>query len=167
VLDADTVIRSPHSATDPRTSVSMKTLGLELVAFFDDHGRQGPIREVRLLPPGDDKELEPGALREFAPRWPLYANYARAAMTSADGDWQSSLLALREIGTTRRGLPPEHFRRVAAGYRALLAEGERHPVKALSEIHHVTISTASRWITETRNRGLLDDPPVDGGKGRV
>jgi hypothetical protein len=33
--------------------------------------------------------------------------------------------------------------------------GERHPVKALSEKHVVTISAASHWLREARVRKLL------------
>ena len=35
-------------------------------------------------------------------------------------------------------------------------EGEPHPVKALSEFHHVTISAASRWVKEARRRGYIE-----------
>lgn len=169
MLDQDTFIRTPHSATvtrkggkrhvkvdDARTSVSMKTHGIELVFFFDDPGRQGPVREIRLLP--DVVELDPWVLRRVAPKAPLYLQYARAAMTANDDDWLGSLDALRELGTTRRGLTPEFFRRVAAKYQAIVAQGEPHPVKALSEMEHVKISTASRWITEARRRGFITDP---------
>jgi hypothetical protein len=155
VLDSETVIRSPHADDDSRTSVSMKTYGCELVLFFDDRGRQGPLRELRLLP--DSAELEPRAVRQFAPQAPLYVQYARAAMTEDDDAWIGSLQALREIGATRRGLGDEFFKIVAQSYRALVDEDEPHPVKALAEMHHVVISTASRWIKEARRRGYIDD----------
>lgn len=156
MLDSETIIRWQHDPdTDPRTSVSMKTHGCELVLFFDDPGRQGPLRELRLLP--DSAELEPSVVRRFAPQAPLYVQYARAAMTDDDEGWVGSLQALREIGATRRGLGDEFFKVVARGYTALVAEGEPHPVKALAEMHHVVISTASRWIKEARRRGYIQD----------
>jgi hypothetical protein len=153
VLDSETIIRTPHSDDDQRTSVSMKTHGCELVLFFDDPGRQGPLRELRLLPAS--AELEPRVVRQFAPQSPLYVQYARATMTDNDDDWRGSLQSLREIGATRRGLGAEFYKIVADNHRALA--GEPHPVKALAEMHHVAISTASRWISETRRRGYL--PP--------
>jgi transposase len=64
---------------------------------------------------------------------------------------------LREIGTTRRGLGDEFYRLVAQSYRAFAAEAEPYPVKALAEMHHVVISTASRWINEAKRRGYIDD----------
>jgi DNA-binding MarR family transcriptional regulator len=78
-------------------------------------------------------------------------------MTADDDAWVGSLLALREIGATRRGLPDEFFKVVGLSYTALLAEDEPHPVKALAEMHHVVISTASRWIKEARRRGYIED----------
>jgi len=39
-----------------------------------------------------------------------------------------------------------------------VSEGEAHPVKALGEIHHVTISAASRWVKEARRRGYVANP---------
>jgi hypothetical protein len=155
MLDSETIIRWGHSKDDSRTSVSMKTHGCELVLFFDDPGRQGPLRELRLLP--DSAELEPSVIRQFAPRAPLYLKYARTAMTDDRETWAGSLQALREIGATRRGLGDEFFKNVGRNYSFLLAEGEPHPVKALAEMHHVVISTASRWIKEARRRGYIED----------
>jgi hypothetical protein len=100
-------------------------------------------------------------LRQFAPRSPLYLQYARAAMTDNDDDWTGSLRALREIGATRRGLGDEFYRQIGSNYAAITAEGEPHPVKALAEMHHVVISTASRWITEARRRGYITERGQD------
>jgi hypothetical protein len=154
MLDSETVIRTPHSDDDTRTSVSIKSHGCELVLFFDDPGRQGPLRELRLLP--DSAELKPRVMRQFASQSPLYVQYARAAMTENDDDWRGSLQALRELGATRRGLGDEFYKLVAQTYRALVAAGEPHPVKALAEMQPVDISTASRWIKEARRRDLIE-----------
>jgi hypothetical protein len=155
VLDSETVIRVPHSDDDPRVSVAMKTQGCELVLFFDDLGRQGPLRELRLLP--DTAELEPPVLRRFAPQSPLFLQYARAAMSDDEAGWVGSLWALREIGATRRGLGDEFYRLIGRNYAALIEQGEQYPVKALGEMHHAAISTASRWIKEARRRGYIEE----------
>ena len=49
------------------------------------------------------------------------------------------------------------YRTIATTYESLVAEGEPHPVKALSENNHVTISAASRWVNEARQRGYLPE----------
>ena len=81
-------------------------------------------------------------------------------MNPVDGsgvpDFRAAVDALREVGRPGRGLSPEFFRLIAHHYNAFVAEGEKHPVKALSEYHHVTISAASRWVTEAKRRGLID-----------
>jgi transposase len=65
-------------------------------------------------------------------------------------------MALREMGATKRGLGDYVYRVVAESYKAIVLEGEQHPVKALAEMHIVDISTASRWISEAKRRGLID-----------
>jgi hypothetical protein len=59
------------------------------------------------------------------------------------------------MGATRRGLDADFYKLVAESYKALVAEGEEHPVKALAEMQPVDISTASRWIKEARRRGFI------------
>jgi hypothetical protein len=70
-------------------------------------------------------------------------------------NFQRASEALRDIAGPGRGLPDRFYETIAENYKALVAEGERHPVKAIAEIHHVTISGASRWVTECRDRDLL------------
>jgi hypothetical protein len=162
VLDADTHVHGPRawSKDEPRVVVSMKTYGCELLLFFDDLGRDGPLRELRLLP--DSAELEPRVLSQFAPKGPLYLQYARATMTDDDDNWRGSLEALREVGTTSRGLGDEFYRRIARQYAAIVAEGEPHPIKALGKMNHVVISTASRWVKEARRRNHIREERDDG-----
>jgi hypothetical protein len=174
MLDSETVIRKPHDGReaaprrgraahrraakyiDARVSVAMKTEGVELQLFFDDLSGEGPVREVRVLP--DTGALEPTVLRRLAPRLPLYVSYARAAIQIRREDTAAAARELRAFGATRRGLGPDFFRLIAGQYNALVAEGEPHPVKTLAEMHHVTISAASRWIKEARQRpGLIKD----------
>jgi hypothetical protein len=154
VLDSETVVRTPHSKTDKRTSVSMKDRGCELVVFFGDPGRQGPVLEFRIVP--GNEELAPAVLRRFMPQAPLYVTYARAVMSNEQANWLATSRALRDFGSTRRGLTDDFYRLVSTNYEALVAEGEKHAVKALSEMHHVSISAASRWLSEARKRGLID-----------
>jgi hypothetical protein len=63
---------------------------------------------------------------------------------------------MRQAGRTTRGLDNEHYRLVAEQYRALVANGERSPVKAIAEMNHVTISAASGWIAGARGRKHLE-----------
>jgi hypothetical protein len=160
LLDKETVVYAPHAnpdaPDDERVCVLMKTRGCTLALFFGDLGRQGPVLEVQILP--DTAELAPHVLRNLMPQAPLYVQYARAVMTANDVDWIATSKALRDLGSTRRGLSDEFYRLVADNYRAIVAGGEPHPVKALAEMHHVVISTASRWIKEARRRG--EDLPV-------
>jgi len=159
MLDQETVIygpgTDPDAPDDDRTRVTMRTHGCKLVLCFADPGRQGPVLELSVLP--DTAELSPQVLREFMPRAPLFLLYARAAMSEKTEEWLASSRALRDLGSTRRGLTPEFYRLIALNYEALVAEGEPHPVKALAAMHDSTISSASRWLKEARRRGLIED----------
>lgn len=136
--------------------VVIKDRGCELVLVFPDMTGEGNLQELRLRP--DVEQLEPRVLRRFAPQAELYLALARAALRmQGDDDVRGAVEALRSIGRPGRGLPDPFYRTIAANYRALLSEGERHPVKAIAEIHHVTISAASRWLKEARRRGLIED----------
>lgn len=155
MLASETVAYAPRawSETEDRVVVSMKSHGCELLVFFTDLSGEGPIQEFRLLP--DSSELEPKTLRQFAPQAPLYVQHARAMIRWDRGEIAETAAALRTIGATRRGLGDDFYKLVAQNYEALVAEGERHPIKALAEMHHVVVSTTSRWVTEARNRGLI------------
>lgn len=168
MLDSETVIQVPHDATvtrvrgkkqvevhDRRVSVSMRDRGVEIVFFFDDLSGEGPVREIRLLP--DKENLSPHVLRRLMPQSALYARYARAAMQFKAGEAREALKALRDLGSTRRGLGDDLYRIVAHNYMALLADGERYPVKALAGMHYVSEPTASRWIKGARERGYIPD----------
>ena len=159
MLDSETVIYGPYSdpdhLDDGRTRVVMRTHGCKLVLCFADPGRQGPVLELSVLP--DAVELSPQVLREFMPRAPLFLLYARAAMSENREEWRAASRALRDLGSTRRGLTPEFYRLIALNYKALLAEGEPHPVKALAAMHNATISSASRWIKEAKRLELIEE----------
>jgi hypothetical protein len=149
----------------PPTAV-VKHRGFELVLRFapGDFLGQGDVQELRLRP-GSEK-LRLGVLLRLAPQADRYLAYARAAMRifGSEGTTQTrwenfrgAAEELRRIAGPGRGLTDEFYRTIASNYKALVDEGERHPVKALAEIHHVTISAASRWTTEAKKRGLIDD----------
>jgi hypothetical protein len=143
-----------HRDSDPRVCVEMHDRGCKLLFFFADFAAEGSVLEIRLLP--DNGELTAAALSKLIPQAPLYTRYARASIKHERGEAAEQAAALREIGTTRRGLPDEFYRLIASNYRTLVAENEPHPVKALSALHSVTISAASRWISEARRRGHID-----------
>jgi hypothetical protein len=147
-------------------TVVVKHRGCELVLRFapGDFAGEGDIQEMRVLPGAED--LRPQVLRQFAPDAETYLAYARAAMRifgpegtpeSRMENFRGAADALRHLAGPGRGLSDEFFRTIATTYQALIDGGEKHPVKALSEINHVTISTASRWLTEARRRGLLGE----------
>lgn len=165
--DRDTEIRHPHDANitrkagrkhvdviDPRVSVSMQEEGATVTLFFDPEralAGDAPLLEVRLTPPVSG---------EFAPwglmaKLPLYSAYARASLTWEHDNAAAALRALRKVNRTRRGLSDDQLRAVAETYEALVADGERYPVKALAALQHVDKSTASRWISAARKRGFL------------
>jgi hypothetical protein len=90
---------------------------------------------------------------------PLHTRYARASLTWKHEGAAAALRALQGVDERRRGLSDDRLRVVAEIYEGLVAEGERHPVKALAAMQHVDKSTASRWITAARQRGLLSPNP--------
>ena len=49
------------------------------------------------------------------------------------------------------------LRLVAQRYETLVAEGERYPITALAAAERVHKSTASRWVSAARRRGLLQE----------
>ena len=169
MLDRETVIRVPHHQSvtrkdsrtrrkvhDPRVSVAMQEEGATLTLFFDpDTALSGdaPLLEIRLTP-ATGGEFEPWRL---LPNLPLHLRYARAWLSWRRDDAGAALRALREVSSTRRGLSDDFLHTVAQIYGALVAEGEKYPVKALAAAQHVDISTASRWVTAARARGYLDE----------
>ena len=115
--------------------------------------------------------LEPSAIRKLIPNFELYAAHARAAMgifgsdekepTERYKDLVDSAQPLRDFGRPGRGLTDEFYKRIGQHYNALVAEGERYPVKTLAGHHHASTSAASRWVKEARNRKYI---PARGGK---
>ena len=167
MLDRDTVIRDPHEANvtrkagrrhvdviDPRVSVSMQEQGAALTLFFDRadaHSGESALLEVRLTPTAGG-DFEPWQL---LPTLPLHLRYARAWLAWRLDDANAALRALRQVSSTRRGLSDDFLHTVAQIYGALVAEGEKYPVKALAAAQYVDKSTASRWVSAARSRGLL------------
>ena len=156
--DKDTLIHVPHSPDDDRISVRMVESWATITLFYPGEtgmsGDEQPV-EIRVEPPPQG-DFTPW---HFAPRLPLYLKYARAAILWDDADAVVALRALREVGSTRRGLNDDFYERVAESYKTIQAAGEPYPVKTLAKLNSVVISTASRWITEARRRGHL--PPAE------
>jgi hypothetical protein len=152
----------PHGRDEPgvewphgRLEVAIKHRGLELRLFYADKSSEADPVEIRLLPDGSET-LDPKVLRSFAPQTELYLASARAAIRWRQEDLYGAIEALRAVGKPGRGHGDPFYRAIAEHYNALVAEGERYPVKTLGEIHHVTISAASRWLKEARRRGYLE-----------
>lgn len=150
----------------PTAVVTHRGYRLELRFADGDNFGEGNVQEIRVLPDGE--ELTPRVLRRLAPDSDTYLAFARSAMRifgdpaemTPQERWErfrASTDALRALGGPGRGYPPEFYARISTTYRAIVDGGEPHPVKALAEKHHVTISAASRWIKETRRRGLLPE----------
>jgi hypothetical protein len=91
------------------------------------------------------------------PNLPLHLQYARASLAHRAHDVVAALRALRQVSSTRRGLSDDFLRLVAQLYGSRVAESEAYPVKALAAMQHVDKSTASRWVSAARDRGLLRD----------
>jgi hypothetical protein len=139
-------------------SVEMQADGARLTLFFDPETAwtgKAPLVEVRLTPTTGG-EFMPWLLM---PKLPLHLQYARASIAHKRSDAATALQALRQVGKTRRGLGNDFLRIIAMQYEALVAEGERYPIKALAAAMSADKSTASRWVKEARRRGLL--PPKE------
>ncbi len=164
VLDSETVVNRPHHMTvtrkdgrtirevhDPRTSVEIQDENAKVTLFFDPDDTT-KLLEVRLTPT-DSGRYSPANL---VPRLPRLALYARGLVEHKGGVAAVALAALRESGKARRGLPDSALKMIVTDYRGLVAAGEPHPIKALASLHSVHTSTASRWISTARARGLLE-----------
>jgi hypothetical protein len=101
-------------------------------------------------------------------RLPRYLRLAKAEVAGWHGDAAGAIRGLRDAGNTRRGLSDNFYRRIAQEYQELVEAGEKYPVKTLAAMQPVHISTASRWITEAKRRGLIaaDTPQSGGSKAR-
>lgn len=89
--------------------------------------------------PGGDNVLERLSLGRD--QWAEYSRQIQAAMGRSG----------------RRGLDRSHYERVARMYLALVADGERAPVKKLTESLGANYHTVSRWIRTAREMKILSD----------
>jgi hypothetical protein len=158
MLDRDTVIRAPHSRSDPRVSITILDEGVALTLFFAPAATpalaaEGPVVRIEI----ESSSAEPLQAWRLLPRFPLYQQYARAAVAWRDDDVRAALEALRKAGPTRRGLSDDFYRTVATIYGALVDEGEQHPIKRLGKNLGVDISTASRWVKGARDRDYIPE----------
>jgi hypothetical protein len=149
----------PQDSGNPEkgADVVIKERGCELILRFAGRTGDAPLVELRLRP-DCGKHLDPAKARHLFPQLNLYLAVARASMSWDFGDARAAAEALRQIGRPGRGLSDDFFRVVAVQYKALVAEGERYPVKALAAMQpgKTNISTASRWIKEAKRRGFIE-----------
>src|SRR5690349_17253960 len=131
--DVDSIVRYPKDEGDP-AEVILRLHGAELVLALPASG-EGELLELRLLP--GFEPLTPTVLRRFMPRAPLFLECARRLLQHRFDDAEEAMRALREIGATRRGYSDDFIRIIGKEHRALVAEGERYPIKALAEAHSV------------------------------
>lgn len=169
-LPDETTLGGPPGEA-PTTAVVSHN-GVKVVFRFarGDVFGEGDVQEIWIRP--DTEPLEPRVLGRVGRLSALYLAHVRATMRllappdekgrfNVEERWarmRASGKALREAGRTRRGLSDPFYRLIAEQYQRLVADGEPYPVKTLAEIHDVTISAASRWITEARRRGYIKEP---------
>jgi hypothetical protein len=159
------------SADTAEAAIQHRGATLRIRFAGDDQAGRGLPVSFEICP--GSEPLEPRVLRRFAPQAELYVAYARSALRTfglarfageETSEERLEALAdatqpLRQVGRAGRGLSPRFYETIADQYRLLVEEGERHPVKALGEMHGATISAASRWVKEARRRDLL--PPKE------
>jgi len=103
------------------------------------------------------REITPDVLRHVEGNWDRYLTIAHQVL-----DWDpdkfkqrvGELQRLRRRG--RRGMDKDFYRGIAEEYRGLLERGER-PTTGIARAHGVGRSTASRWVRDARDRGLLGE----------
>jgi hypothetical protein len=154
----ETTVRMPHSADDPRCSVSIPTEGVELVIYFEDPSGAGEVLEVQIKPAA--LAITPAVMSHIGRNFVTFVDYARASVQWRREDVAEAVRALRGLGKTKRGVPDELLRTIARQYDSLRAEGDPHPNKTLAQMHWVAPSTSSRWVKEARRRGYLATEPA-------
>jgi hypothetical protein len=154
MLDSETTV----FLGDGPPRVHMRERGWDVIMVFGEPVERlgdGDLVEVRLVP--DSSAPDRANLSELMPRGALYEKYARATMQHKFGESRALLEAILETRKPRSALPDEFYRAIATTHSALLTTGERHPIKAIATMHAKTISAASRWVTEAKRRGYIED----------
>jgi len=129
--------------------------GCELHLHFAARSGDSPLVGVELKPAKGDS-LDPVFARYFMPRLDLFLAVARAALDWDFGKVREAGEKLRAVNRPGRGLSPEWLRYIADEYKALVAGGEKFPIKALTAIHQpVHPSAVSRWVSKARDSGYL------------
>jgi hypothetical protein len=149
----------------PPTTV-VEHRGLQLVLRFGegDLAGEGPVREICIRP--DTLPLESGAL-QLMPSAPFYFQLARRHMALLGSDeglpedrwarFQEAFEPFQKVAGPGRALPDQHYQLLGEEYKTLVEERNPHPVKSIAARHGVKISTASKWLKETRRRGYLPE----------
>ena len=168
--DTETVVFGP-SKDEPRVHVHVQEDGGEVVLYFADLSGEGEVLGLEINPrrvlsslkvtdhrkvKRAEERIDPAIVRRVGRNYATYVIYARAVIQWDREKTQETLADLRKTGKTKRGLSIDFLGEISREYRAMEAAGERYPVKALAEKHHVVISAASRWLKAARERGLLE-----------
>jgi hypothetical protein len=150
----------PQDYGDPAKGgdVVIEERGCALILRFRGRERDAPLKEIRLVP-GKGTKLDLAKAREFVPRLDRYLAVGRAALAWDHEGVRAAATVLRQDGRPGRGLSPDFIRLIAQQYEARVAEGDKHPIKTLADMYHVTPSPASRWVTRARDLGYL--PPKE------
>lgn len=137
---------------DPKDPTSDRVLGVMLV-----------------LPDG----LTPTKLQRFAwAKWLAVADTSRRAVQVTNMSELNDVVQMSDaihaathdrrlprglVGTKkgRRGLPDEHYQRIAHRYQELRMSGDRSPCKTISEEESVNVNTVRTWISTARKRHFL------------
>lgn len=158
INDAETTVRFPgRDDVDQRLRVEIQPASLPPLVLYFESPAAAAFVGLEIGSPFHDRELAPATVRRIASQLDLLVKYARATVAWNRDDSVEALRMLKAIGATKRGMPREFFAGIANEYRARLAAGEQHIVKAIAEAHSVTPSAASRWLKSARGHGYLKE----------
>jgi hypothetical protein len=155
VIDDEATLFAYDRRKTPPVSVTLHDSrnpgALEL--YFDDAGDNAALRGFKVI---SDDSLDVVKVAGLARRLPHYLSYARAVIEWNQGDKAQALEALRTEGSTR-ALPDRFYRAIAGEYLELVQADDPHPIKTIAQRRPVDNSRASRWVSEARRRGYIED----------
>jgi hypothetical protein len=157
---------------DPESEEVPVVANLEVTFSTSGHSDEPTVKEVLLRTTGG--HLTPTEIRRFAwDRWlraaeTIYKTPDSSIFLSGQGtvreqreqflqDWAHYHTAVQAaVGHPgSRGQDPNLYKHIAALYQALVSEGERAPIKRLSEQLGVNPNTLSGWVRKARQLGHL------------
>lgn len=157
-LDPDkTTIRFAGKKPQRGLSVELYPRGEPLVITLVFEGWEA--REVYSFgarrTPGGKGGLTPAEMRRLGDAFAMLTAYARTEVLFDRETRPDALVALRELGRTRRGLKDLEVRQFAREYLAEVAAGEQHPGKVLAERYGLHKANVSRRLQRARRLGYL------------